>query len=265
MDDAEWPPYVLLADMREAVAAAAYNATIELDLGGKHAIVRASSDKGLDAAYGKCAAVHARAREDARKPPSNWAPNWMLSAQPDAGASFVLTPVDQWSNEWFTVAHAVQATMFRAEVTRLERVQNKALWDKYAQRRAEVAKESADGFSANEVWGFHGTRDFSVAKVCENGLDFRYGNNGMWGRALYLAANACYSHHYASNAGNGERQFFYVRAALGRTKEMDRDSSLRAPPNGFDSVNGMTQGHRVCMLYDLGQAYPEYIVTYRHD
>jgi hypothetical protein len=85
----------------------------------------------------------------------------------------------------------------------------------------------------------------------------------MWGRALYIAANASYSNAYSSDGGNGERQFFYVRAALGRPKEVPSDNSIRAPPTGYDSVEGTTQGSRVHMLYNLNLAYPEYIVTYR--
>ena len=42
-----------------------------------------------------------------------------------------------------------------------------------------------------------------------------------------------------------------------------RLKALRVPPPGHDSVQGSTQGSRVHMLYDLGQAYPEYLVTYR--
>ena len=256
VDDAERPPHELLVDMQEAVSA--YGATAELVLGNQHVVVRAASDAARDAAYGKCAAIHARAREVARKPPDEWD----LSAQPPPGASFVLTTVHQGSAEWQKVADAVSKTMPAAQLTRLERVQSTKLWEKYAQRRAEVAKRSFDGFTANEVWGFHGTKNFPMATICEAGLDFRYGRGGMWGRALYMAADASYSHSYASSCANGERQFFYVRAALGRTIHMASDSSIQAPPTGYDSVYGNT-GSWVCMLYDLGQVYPEYIVTYR--
>ena len=260
IDDAETPPHVLLPDMQKAASAACHGATVTLLPGGQRAVVRAFGDIALDAAYGKCADVHARAREAARAPPVGW----VRSAQPPAGASFALTSVGQGSPEWMSVASAVAKTMPTAKLARLERVQNQSLWDDYAQRRSEVAKKSADGFSANEEWCFHGTRSFPVASVCAAGLDFRHGSDGsMWGRALYLAVNASYSDAYSSDAGNGERQFFYVRAALGRPKEMPSNSSIRAPPDGFDSVQGTTQGSRVHMLYNLGLAYPEYIVTYR--
>jgi uncharacterized membrane protein YgcG len=260
VDDAETPPYVLLPDMQKAASAACHGATVTLLPGGQRAVVRAFGDIALDAAYGKCADVHARAREAARAPPVGW----VRSAQPPAGASFALTSVGQGSPEWMSVASAVAKTMPTAKLARLERVQNQSLWDDYAQRRSEVAKKSADGFSANEEWCFHGTRSFPVASVCAAGLDFRHGSDGsMWGRALYLAVNASYSDAYSSDAGNGERQFFYVRAALGRPKEMPSNSSIRAPPDGFDSVQGTTQGSRVHMLYNLCLAYPEYIVTYR--
>jgi hypothetical protein len=267
IDDTGTPSFELLKGMREALATSAYGATVELALRKRHhVVVRASSDAALDAVYGKCAAVRDQARESARAPP----PNWVGSARPAAGASFALTSVGQGSAEWKSVADAVAITMPAAQLTRLERVQNQSLWDDYAQRRFEVARKSADGFSANEVWGFHGTRSFPVASVCEAGLDFRHAStSNSWGVALYVAANASYSDAYSSDAGNDERQFFYVRAALGRPKEMAKDISIRAPPAGYDSVQGISavkgvkQSSRVHMLYDLGQAYPEYIVTYR--
>jgi len=258
LDEAETPAHKLLADLQEA--AAADGATVELVTGKQRAVVRAFDNRALKAAYGACAAVRDQARMTARAPPEGWD----LSAQPPSGASFVLTSVNQGSTEWQKVADAVAITMPAAKLTRLERVQNQSMWDDYAQRRSEVAKKSADGFSANEVMCFHGTRSFAVASACEMGLDFRHGNaHSFWGVALYSAVNASYSDAYSSDGGNGEQQFFYVRAALGRPKEMATDSSIRAPPPGFDSVQGTTQGSRVHMLYDLGQAYPEYIVTYR--
>ena len=258
LDEAETPAHKLLADLQEA--ASADGATVELITGKQRAVVRAFDSRALKAAYGACAAVRDQARMNARAPPEGW----VLSTQPAAGASFALTSVGQGSAEWKSVADAVAITMPAAKLTRLERVQNQSLWDDYAQRRSEVAKKSADGFNANEVRCFHGTRSFPVASVCELGLDFRHGNDGsMWGRALYIAANASYSDAYSSDGGNGERQFFYVRAALGRPKEVPSDRSIRAPPTGYDSVEGTTQGSRVHMLYNLGLAYPEYIVTYR--
>ena len=258
LDEAETPAHKLLADLQEA--ASADGATVELVTGKQRAIVRAFDSRALKAAYGACAAVRDQARMNARAPPEGW----VLSTQPAAGASFVLTSVNQGSIEWKNVADAVAKTMPAAKLTRLERVQNQSLWDDYAQRRSEVAKKSADGFSANEVRCFHGTRNFPVASVCELGLDFRHGNDGsMWGRAVYIASNASYSNAYSSDGGNGERQFFYVRAALGRPKEVPSDNSIRAPPTGYDSVEGTTQGSRVHMLYNLNLAYPEYIVTYR--
>jgi hypothetical protein len=111
---------------------------------------------------------------------------------------------------------------------------------------------------------FHVTRGFPVVKVCEAGLDFRHGNAGcMWGIALYIAANASYSGVYSSDGNKGERQLFNVSAVFGRPSEMLPDASIRAPPPGFDSARGTKGGSRVNMLSDLGQAYPEHLVTYR--
>jgi hypothetical protein len=88
----------------------------------------------------------------------------------------------------------------------------------------------------------------------------------MWGVALYVAVNASYSDMYSSDGPDDtSRQFFVTRAALGRTKDLEADSSIRKPPPGFESVQGVTGESRVHMLYDLGQVYSEYLVTYRRE
>jgi hypothetical protein len=170
------------------------------------------------------------------------------------------------SAEWVEVTAALVLTLPAATVTQVERVENAKAWASYAQRRAEVAAESPSGFEPTEVPGlFHGTTDPGlVDTICAGGLDFRHGSSaGMWGVALYLAEKASYSDTYSADAGGGLRQLFYVRASLGRVADMPPSSALRAPPAGHDSVAGTTGGSRVHMVYDLGQAYPDYVVTYR--
>jgi hypothetical protein len=262
--DAEVASETLLNDLKAAVAG--QGATVALAPGGRAVVVvRALGAASLDAAMVACYQIKEAAKKTARAPPVNW--DWEGGAADGSPAPFVLTAVDKDSAEWVRVAGMIAKTMPAATVTRLERVQNPKLWAAYAQRRSEVAADSDSGFDANEIFCFHGTRKFPVGSACQNGLDFRHGNtSSMWGVALYVAVNASYSDVYSSDGPDGtSRQFFVARAALGRTKDLKADSSIRQPPPGFESVQGVTNGSRVHMLYDLGQAYPEYLVTYRRE
>jgi hypothetical protein len=257
IDDAETPVAALTADLQAALADK--NATVAPSAAPGFVAVRALGAGVLDSALVTCFTFKEKARAMARAPPHDWDGSPL-----PPGKSFVRVAVAQGSEEWTRIAARVAETMPAAKVTAIERVQNPKLWDEYAQKRSEVAKDSVSGFDANEVWCFHGTRAFPVDEACEKGLDFRHGNtSSMWGPALYIAVNALYSHSYASPAPDGQqKQFFYARAALGRVADLQPNKALRAPPAGSDSIQGTTGNSRVHMLYDLGQAYPEYLVTY---
>lgn len=258
VDECEVPPETLLRDLQAAVAGR--GASVTLAPCGRFVVLRALGKAALDGAHLDCLEAEKETLKSARAIPVDWDP----SISPALGKSFARIDVTASSPEWTNVTAAVAATLPAAKIEKIERVQNLKLWAAYTQRRHEIASESACGFDANEKWCFHGSSAFPVDSVCDRGLDFRHGNTASyWGTALYLAVNASYSSAYSSDGGDDLRQIFYVRAALGRIAEVPQSSSIRAPPLGHDSVQGVTQGCRVHMLYDLGQAYPEYIITYR--
>lgn len=62
----------------------------------------------------------------------------------------------------------------------------------------------------------------------------------MWGRAIYFADKASYSHNYSAKHEGNTRGLFLVFVLTGNHIEMDPNSSLRVPPDGFDSVKGIT-------------------------
>jgi hypothetical protein len=51
---------------------------------------------------------------------------------------------------------------------------------------------------------------------------------------------------------------------------MDPDNRLKMPPqipgtdDLYDSVNGMTMGSKVYMIYVNDRAYPDYLITYKN-
>ena len=121
-------------------------------------------------------------------------------------------------------------------IERIERVVNDTLWRKHAMCKRGI-KTDTGGLSANEAILFHGTRATKPEVIADDGLDFRFSQAGMWGRAAYAAVNATYSNNYAyTGAGDGTKQMFAVSAALGNAARARRVSA-RAAPTAASSVS----------------------------
>ena len=83
---------------------------------------------------------------------------------------------------------------------------------------------------------------------------------GLWGRAIYFAQLANYSHDYAKKSTENTRGLFFASVLTGKHVEMACDRSLRVPPNGYDSVKGNTRNHDVYMVYQNDKTYPMFYV-----
>ena len=114
------------------------------------------------------------------------------------------------------------------------------------------------------------------------GLDPRFSSKGFYGHGLYLAKNSNYSNKgYVFKKKEGSRnlrQLLFVRAAVGKPKKygratdsgftVDKMADPESPGCPFDSVlggphsAGGNASSEMIVLYDLSQAYPEYLVTY---
>ena len=53
---------------------------------------------------------------------------------------------------------------------------------------------------------------------------------------------------------------FFASVLTGNHIEMASDRSLRVPPNGFDSVKGITKNTEVYMVYQNDKTYPMFYV-----
>jgi hypothetical protein len=151
----------------------------------------------------------------------------------------------------------------------------------------DSVKRSGD---ANERWLWHGTGCTPPATVLEHevGPDPRFSKGGFYGPGLYLAEKARYSNddRYVHQVPAGtlgchrsHRQLLLCRAALGVSFDFGEivQKDLKKPPEEsagvlYDSVRGGPHRPGIAgsgdndspmfVLYDLAQAYPEYVVTY---
>eukprot|EP00729_Bicosta_minor_P008334 gene8334-25276_t len=201
-------------------------------------------------------------------------------------AGRTLVEVASADSKWGWVEARLQESLPGAVLTRLERWENRLQFRDYWTKRENIKlKRGGGAASENEQWMWHGTSKLqpSVALRHEVGLDPRFSSAGFYGRGLYLAKKAQYSDasyvHCPDHPDTRRRQLVLVRAAVGTPVDFeDRiDRTLTKPPEEapgklFDSVKGGPHRPKksgagandsvMVVLYDLAQAYPEYIVTY---
>ena len=173
--------------------------------------------------------------------------------------------------EWSKVSLQLHATLPSAKIIKIERVQNKWLWEKYGQHSERMKKKN--GGMINEKMLFHGTRNNSPCSIYqdEEGFDMRFSNAGMWGNGNYFAVNASYSDGYAHQLSDGTKQIFLAKVLTGDSIQLESNNTLRMPPikdfsKGivrYDTVTGYTKGSQVFIAYSNDKAYPFYLISYR--
>jgi O-acetyl-ADP-ribose deacetylase (regulator of RNase III) len=182
--------------------------------------------------------------------------------------------VDAQSQEWASVASQFRATMQGARVIKVERIQNKAIWEDFWGHVQKLRKMG----NAKQLKLFHGTRNTSPQLIYTDTVGFRNQFSSpqcYWGYGNYFAVNSSYSHNYAHHLSDGSKQMFLAEVLVGDPylAGSKQDSSFRVPPlkptqNGdtairYDSVEGFTAGSTVYILYENGRAYPAYLITYQ--
>ena len=171
--------------------------------------------------------------------------------------------IERHSTEWSKVAQLFHDTLPQKYIARIERIQNKWLWEKYYQHRDRMKRKN-DG-AINEKLLFHGTRETLPSTIYkdEEGFDMRFGNAGMWGIG-----------NYAHHSPDGTHQMFLAKVLTGRSIKLPSDKSLRMPPTvpettvegnpRYDTVNGETKGSQVYITYSNDKAYPFYLISYNN-
>ena len=210
----------------------------------------------------------AAAEESAVEVPPEWQPQTQ---------NLELCPVTRGLMEWNKVESRFKITCPSETVIQITRIQNKWLWERYAQHKQRLAYQNSGIVNEKEL--FHGTRnnDPKLIYEGEDGFDMRYSAQGMWGLANYFAVNASYSNSYAYTRSDGSREMFLVNVLTGGSFQCPSNPNLRMPPEKpgvgsgklqfakvrYDSVTGTTKGSQVFMIYDNDKAYPAYLILYK--
>ncbi|GAM19164.1 hypothetical protein SAMD00019534_023390 [Acytostelium subglobosum LB1] len=209
---------------------------------------------------------------------------WEKYLQQEQTANCVITQLDPQSAEYQAILQRVHQSIPTIVMVKIERIQNKHLWERYATRKQQILKKmnvnvnnsnnSSTDLASTEMMLFHGTRANSPTLIYndEDGFDTRFSNQGMWGVATYFADKASYSLTYSSVLPSRHRQMFYARTMLGDCTHIMPNRAFTKPPQKpdnqkgyteyYDSISGETGGSKVYMVYENNRAYPEYLLTY---
>ncbi|CAB1345989.1 unnamed protein product [Coregonus sp. 'balchen'] len=215
--------------------------------------------------------VDAQAARSRRNGPRNPSQNfravpgfWDKSAIPDIGYKTVtLLSSDR---DYQKVQELFNKTMRGFQITSIERVQNRDLWEVFQWKR-DLMKKNNGGKNSKELHLFHGTDPKHVEAICRDNFDWRLcGTNGtVYGEGSYFARDAKYSHSYTSHSG--VRSMFACRVLVGDYTRGNSDLR-RPPPKGegsptlYDSCVDNVLNPSIYVVFERHQVYPEFLIKY---
>ncbi|XP_052441215.1 protein mono-ADP-ribosyltransferase PARP12 [Carassius gibelio] len=191
--------------------------------------------------------------------------HWDKALTPETGYKSV--PLQSTSAEYTKIKELFSRTMFGFRILKIERIQNKALWEVY-QWQKDFMKKNNGGRDVTEKQLFHGTDSTHLEAICHNNFDWRIcGTHGTaYGKGSYFARDAKYSHSYTRDSG--ARSMFVSRVLVGSYTK--GDSSYLRPPSkdGGDTVlyNSCVNDvldPSIFVVFEKHQIYPEYLIEYR--
>ena len=160
----------------------------------------------------------------------------------------------------------------RATVAKVERVQNKTLWDPFAAKRQTMLQRQGASDNYERSWLFHGTSEGSMNKIVAQGFNrifwFKEVNEKAmtrYGKGVYFAVNSKYSVDYTSPNSRGERHMFLCRVLVGdycQGREDQPSPDVRWGTELYDSTVNHLADPTIFVTYHDSQAYPEYLVTF---
>uniref|UniRef100_A0A8C5WDM2 Poly [ADP-ribose] polymerase n=1 Tax=Leptobrachium leishanense TaxID=445787 RepID=A0A8C5WDM2_9ANUR len=154
-------------------------------------------------------------------------------------------------------------------IVKIERIQNKHLWQTYQIRKQNI--DTRNGNTNNENRLFHGTDHDSVSKINKNGFNRSYAGRhaAVYGNGTYFAVNAQYSVSYSPADASNLRVMYLAKVLTGmhclgsRGMVAPPPKSNSDPTDLYDSVTDSAQTPSMYIIFNDIQAYPEYLITFQ--
>jgi hypothetical protein len=161
------------------------------------------------------------------------------------------------------------------DIIKVERVQNPILWSVYAAKRDTMLHRQGADTDNYEKTLYHGTDETTALKILNQGFNRNFGflevnKNAltMYGKGAYFARDAALSssHRYSKPNGAGEQSMFACRVLVGEYCQGRKDQPTPDVRQGFDLYDSTVDDVNkpsIFVVYHDGQAYPEYLITFK--
>lgn len=167
------------------------------------------------------------------------------------------------STEFEEIDFSVKLTLPNAKIIKLTRIQNNYLMTQYITNLN--MRQEVRGGPLNRRLLFHGTRELDPKKIYKNfdtGFDLQFASqSGLFGKGLYFAQNAIYSHGYRFATRNKTFQMILADVFVGKSRHLSskNNSHLIKAPEGYDSVFSSKE---FFIIYNNFHSYPLYLIEY---
>lgn len=179
------------------------------------------------------------------------------------------------SAEYNEVIEFFKKSMWRRdlEVVELTRIQNLESYESYETKRKSIFRREGcttrdDRARLERKWLFHGTDQAAANGILQKGLDRNYNgkNATAYGKGVYFARDASFSHQYTSVDADGCRLIFLCRVTVGVYAV--GSSKMQAPPmrdddRRYDSTVDYLEEPTKFVTFNDAQAYTDYLVRYK--
>uniref|UniRef100_A0A8C5TV02 Poly [ADP-ribose] polymerase n=1 Tax=Malurus cyaneus samueli TaxID=2593467 RepID=A0A8C5TV02_9PASS len=172
--------------------------------------------------------------------------------------------------EYTAVEKKFKATCPNFNIEKIERIQNRILWQTYQLKKNFLCKKNKNG--NNEKLLFHGTAASSVSPINYYGFNRGYAgkNAAAFGNGTYFAVHARYSARdaYSIPDVNGKKHMYLAQVLTGQYCA-GRKGLIAPPPRSpsdptdlYDSVVDNESNPSVFVIFNDIQAYPQYLITF---
>ncbi|NXW01993.1 PAR12 polymerase, partial [Fregetta grallaria] len=192
--------------------------------------------------------------------------HWDQSALPDLGYKAV--EISNTTPEYNKIKQLFLQTMKSYNIVKIQRIQNPSLWKVFQWQKEQMKRENG-GKEVHERLLFHGTKTHFVEAICVHNFDWRIcGRNGTnYGRGVYFARDASYSHEYCQPAV--KTNIMFVARVLVGDYVKGNAAYVRPPTKSvdglrfYDSCVDDELNPSIFVVFEKYQIYPEYIIEYK--
>ncbi|NWW69155.1 PAR12 polymerase, partial [Ifrita kowaldi] len=172
------------------------------------------------------------------------------------------------TSEYNGIKELFHQTMKNYSILKIQRIQNPSLWKVFQWQKEKMKKENG-GKEVQEKLLFHGADVMSMKTICTQNFDWRIcGSNGTkYGKGIYFARDASYSHTYCQATQQGYLMFV-ARVLVG--DYIKGNAAYVRPPRKcadglwlYDSCVDDELDPSVFVVFEKHQIYPEYIIEYK--